>query len=84
MMAFWSKKIEEFEQMNQVIQKHPGISAAELARELEVERSTIMRRLPSLEEAGYLYYEDEEGRLWLFEPNEPIMRNSVVSTLSRP
>ena len=65
-MAFWSKKIEEFEEMDQVIQEHPGISAAELARELEVERSTILRRLPSLEEAGYLYYEDEEGRLWPF------------------
>jgi DNA-binding IclR family transcriptional regulator len=69
-MAFWSKKIEEFEAMDQVIQEQPGISAAELARELEVERSTIMRRLPSLEEAGYLYYEDEEGRLWLFDPDE--------------
>ncbi len=66
-MAFWSKKTEEFEEMDQVIQEHPGISAAELARELEVERSTIMRRLPSLEEAGYLYYEDEEGRLWSFD-----------------
>ena len=69
-MAFWSKKVEEFEAMDQVIQEHPGISAAELARELKVERSTVMRRLPSLEEAGYLYYEDEEGRIWRFEPDE--------------
>ena len=66
-MAFWSKKIEEFEEMDHIIQENPGISAAELARELDVERSTIMRRLPSLEEAGYLYYEDEEGRLWPFD-----------------
>lgn len=69
-MAFWQKKQEEFEVMNQVIQKNPGISPAKLARELEVERSTITRRLPSLEEAGYLYYEDEEGRLWPFDPDE--------------
>jgi len=69
-MAFWQRKIEDFEEMDQVIQDNPGISAAELARELEVERSTIMRRLPSLEEAGYFYYEDEEGRLWPFEPDE--------------
>lgn len=69
-MAFWSKKIDEFEAMDQVIQEHPGISAAELARELEVERSTVLRRLPSLEEAGYLYYEDEEGRLWPFEADD--------------
>jgi predicted transcriptional regulator len=66
-MAFWSKKTEEFEAMDQVIQEHPGISAAELARELEVERSTVLRRLPSLDEVGYLYYEDEEGRLWPFD-----------------
>lgn len=69
-MAFWQKKQEEFEVMNQVIQENPGISPAELARELDVERSTITRRLPSLEEAGYLYYEDEEGRLWPFDPDE--------------
>lgn len=35
-MDFWSKKTEEFEAMDQVIQKHPGISAAELLRKLEV------------------------------------------------
>lgn len=69
-MAFWSKKTDEFKAMDQVIQEHPGISAAELARELEVERSTVLRRLPSLEEAGYLYYEDEEGRLWPFEAGD--------------
>jgi DNA-binding IclR family transcriptional regulator len=69
-MAFWKRKQEEFEVMDQVIQENPGISQAELAEQLDVERSTIMRRLPSLEEAGYLYYEDEEGRLWPFDPEE--------------
>ncbi len=69
-MAFWHKKIEDFEEMDHIIQENPGISPAELARELDLERSTIMRRLPSLEEAGYLYYEDEEGRLWPFDPDE--------------
>ncbi|MEW5957530.1 MAG: winged helix-turn-helix domain-containing protein [Chloroflexota bacterium] len=69
-MAFWKKKQEEFEAMDQVIQENPGISLAELARELDVERSTVTRRLPSLDEAGYLYYEDEEGRLWPFDPDK--------------
>ncbi|MCL4298320.1 MAG: winged helix-turn-helix transcriptional regulator [Anaerolineae bacterium] len=69
-MAFWSKKIEEFEEMDHIIHENPGISAAELARELDVEPSTVMRRLPSLEEAGYLYYEDEEGRLWPFDADD--------------
>lgn len=69
-MAFWKRKQEEFEMMDQVIQENPGISQAALAQELDVERSTITRRLPSLEEAGYLYYEDDEGRLWPFDPDE--------------
>ncbi len=65
-MAFWNKKQDDFEEMNQTIQNAPGISQAELARRLEVERSTVARRLPSLEEAGYLYSEDEKGGLWPF------------------
>ena len=69
-MAFWHKKIEDFGEMDYIIHENPGISPAELARELEVERSTVLRRLPSLEEAGYLYYEDEAGRLWPFVPDE--------------
>jgi DNA-binding IclR family transcriptional regulator len=65
-MAFWSKKQSDFEEMDHLIQHTPGISPAELAREMGVQRSTITRRLPSLEEAGLLYYEDDEGRLWPF------------------
>lgn len=65
-MAFWRKKKDEFETMDHVIQTSPGISLAELARQLGVERSTVLRRLPSVEQAGYLYYEDEQGRLWPF------------------
>ena len=65
-MAFWQKKKDDFETTNQVIQDNPGISLAELARHLKVERSTITRRLPSLEEAGHLYYEDDRGGLWPF------------------
>ena len=65
-MAFWRKKELEFSKMDRVIRDKPGISAAELARELDVTRSTITRRLPSMEEAGYLYSEDEKGGLWPF------------------
>jgi DNA-binding IclR family transcriptional regulator len=65
-MAFWSKKQEEFEEMDHIIQQQPGIRPAELARHLEVARSTVQRRLPSMEEAGYLYSEDEGGGLWPF------------------
>jgi DNA-binding MarR family transcriptional regulator len=66
-MAFWKKKQAEFEETDEVINGNPGIIPAELARKMNVERSTIGRRLPSLEEAGYLYYEDDEGGLWPFK-----------------
>ena len=65
-MAFWSKKQPEYEETDRIIGAHPGISPAELARVLGVARSTVTRRLPSLEEAGYLYAEDEQGGLWPF------------------
>ncbi|MFQ5614715.1 MAG: winged helix-turn-helix domain-containing protein [Anaerolineae bacterium] len=65
-MAFWRKKHPEYEETDCIIRDHPGITPAELARELDVARSTITRRLPSLEEAGYLYAEDDRGGLWPF------------------
>ena len=66
-MAFWNKKQDDFETMDEMIQQQPGISQARLAQQLEVERSTVARRLPSMEEAGYLYYEDDSGGLWPFK-----------------
>jgi len=65
-MAFWFKKRSDFEEMFELIQQHPGVRPAELARMLGVSRSTVLRRLPGLEEAGYLLYEDRSGGLWLF------------------
>jgi DNA-binding IclR family transcriptional regulator len=65
-MAFWNKKQAEFEEMDQVIREAPGIRPAELAQRLDLARSTVQRRLPSMEEAGYLYSEDERGGLWPF------------------
>ncbi|MBS1251755.1 MAG: hypothetical protein MAG451_00788 [Anaerolineales bacterium] len=66
-MAFWNKKRTEFEEMDQIIRENPGIQPAELARRLGVSRSTIARRLPSVEEAGYRYSEDDGGGLWPFK-----------------
>ena len=65
-MAFWHKKRREFDRMDRMIRAEPGISPAELARRLDVARSTVTRRLPSMEEAGYLYAEDKRGGLWPF------------------
>ena len=65
-MAFWNKKEPEFEEMAALIEDRPGISASELARRLGVSTSTITRRLPSMDEAGILLFEDDQGGLWPF------------------
>jgi DNA-binding transcriptional ArsR family regulator len=62
-MAYWKSKQGEREAINRLIRQNPGISPAEIARRLGVARSTVLRQLPSLEEAGYLYSEDERGGL---------------------
>jgi DNA-binding IclR family transcriptional regulator len=62
-MAYWNRKRTEREEMDQLIQRNPGIRPADLARRLGVSRSTVTRRLPGMEEAGYLYSEDERGGL---------------------
>jgi DNA-binding IclR family transcriptional regulator len=65
-MAIWRKKAPEYAETDRVIREKPGITSAQLARELGVARSTVARRLPTLEEQGYLYSEDERGGLWPF------------------
>lgn len=65
-MAFWSKKETEFDDMAELIEAQPGISASELARRLDVPTSTVTRRLPSMDEAGIYLYEDDKGGLWPF------------------
>jgi DNA-binding MarR family transcriptional regulator len=62
-MAYWKSKQGEREAINRLIRQNPGISPAEIARRLGVARSTVLRQLPSLEEAGYLYSEDGRGGL---------------------
>ena len=68
-MAFWNRKGSEYEEMMELIEENPGIRPAELARKLGVSRSTIQRRLPSLDDAGYLLYEDDKGGLYPFRRN---------------
>ena len=66
-MAIWQKKQTEREEMDRMIQANPGIRPAELARLLGVHRSTVHRRLPGMEDEGFLYSEDELGGLWPFK-----------------
>jgi DNA-binding MarR family transcriptional regulator len=66
-MSFWRRKQDgEFGEMVAKLRAQPGLSPRELAQQLGVPTSTVTRRLPSLEEAGMLLYEDEQGRLWPF------------------
>ncbi len=65
-MAFRFFKQKDYEQTNTIICNNPGITQAELARQLGKNRSTIKRRLATMEDAGYLYSEDEKGKLYFF------------------
>ena len=64
-MAPWRRKAAEYARIDRIIREKQGLTAAQLARELGVARSTITRRLPRMEETGYLYAEDERGGLWV-------------------
>ena len=78
-MAHWRKKEAEFEHVDTLIRRNPGIRPAGIARWLGVARSTVIRRLPSLEEAGFLYSEDRRGGLWPFRrPEWAIRRGCCV------
>ncbi len=66
-MSFWKKKEVDFADMDTIVRHQPGILPAELARMLEVDRSTITRRLPSMDEAGFPLYEDDNGGLYPFD-----------------
>ena len=66
-MPIWRKRNKaEYEQMAALIRENPGITPAALARLMGTARSTVQRRLPALEEMGYLLYEDRRGRLFFW------------------
>lgn len=48
------------------IERHPGSRAADIARALDLPRSSITRALPALEETNHLISEDRRGGLWPF------------------
>lgn len=57
---------ERTQQIAGYVEAHPGVRPAEIAKALELPRSSIARTLPTLEDAGRLLYEDGRGRLWPF------------------
>lgn len=54
------------EEIVRYIENHPHSRPIEIARELDLHPSTVMRTLPALEDAGILLSEDDRGRLSLF------------------
>jgi Mn-dependent DtxR family transcriptional regulator len=58
---------ERTQQIAGYVEQHPGVRPAEIARALDVPRSSVTRTLPALEDEGRLLYEDRRGRLWPFK-----------------
>ena len=52
------------EMIAQAVQSNPGRRAGYIAQRLGLSRSSVMRSLPALEEAGILLAEDGRGRLF--------------------
>uniref|UniRef100_A0A540VD17 MarR family transcriptional regulator n=2 Tax=Litorilinea aerophila TaxID=1204385 RepID=A0A540VD17_9CHLR len=69
-MGFWRSRMDTYENVRQLLEERPGLSAREIARHLDVAPSTVTRMLPNLEEAGILLYEDDKGRLWPFQQED--------------
>lgn len=64
-------KPEVLEQIYKTVEAHPGARPAFIARVLGQPRSQVTRRLPALEDQGYLLSEDEKGGLWPFSARKP-------------
>jgi Mn-dependent DtxR family transcriptional regulator len=58
---------QRLEQISDYVEQHPGIKPAEIARQLDLPRSSVARALPALDDQGYLLYEDRRGGLWPFQ-----------------
>lgn len=59
-------QLDRVEAIFQTVEKNPGRRPAEIAEELNLQRSEVTRYLPALEDQGFLLSEDDQGRLWPF------------------
>lgn len=58
-------KRERLAQLMDLVAANPGITQAQLARRLSVNRSTILKDLITLSEMGIRLAQDEQGGLYL-------------------
>ncbi len=54
---------ERLEAIWRVVEREPGLKPGQVARKLGIARSTVLRALPALEDAGLLLCEDNRGCL---------------------
>jgi len=59
------------EMIAQAVQSNPGKRAGYIAQRLGLSRSSVIRSLPALEEAGILLAEDGRGRLFYVGRRKP-------------
>ena len=57
---------ERLQQINDYVAQHPGTRPAEIARQLDLPRSSVTRALPALDDEGFLLSEDRRGGMWPF------------------
>ncbi len=61
-------KVGRLSRLSEAIQQFPGISQAELARQLNASRATINKDLGIIQDQqGTLLWEDDDGRLYPFD-----------------
>jgi predicted DNA-binding transcriptional regulator YafY len=60
-------KRERLAKLVDMVQQRPGISQAELARKLNVNRSTIFKDLVTLSELGVRLSQDDNGGLYILD-----------------
>jgi len=60
-------KRERLAKLVDTVQQRPGISQAELARKLDVNRSTIFKDLVTLSELGVRLSQDDKGGLYILD-----------------
>ena len=58
------------DQIYRKIEAHPGKRPGFIARLLGINRSEVIRALPSLQDKGLLVSEDDKGGLWPFKKNK--------------
>ena len=58
-------RVERLEQIVALLEQHDTLSQAEIAQQLDVPRSTILRDLPQLEDRGVYLSEDDQGKISL-------------------